>query len=101
MNISDKVTIGVLAILGCVAAFLVYKVNGVVNSPTVQQAVKTTVDYGKDVTRAAFTGNAPPTGTAGSNNDNNTLGVSYLESAHDLITHPVDSFKVIFGIGGD
>jgi hypothetical protein len=108
MSVQDKVSLGSLAIIAVVVGYLAYKVNKVVNNPDVQaavaggaQAVKETVNSVQDIARAAETGNAPPTGSAGSQNTSETAGISYLESVHDLVAHPIDSFKVMFGIGGD
>ncbi len=104
MSTSDKITLGSLAIIGCVVAYLAYRVNDTLNNPDIQAGIKgtvgavtRTVDSAQDIARAIADGNAPPTGTAGSLNTNEMAPLGYLESVHDLVAHPVDSFKVLFG----
>ncbi len=104
MSVQDKVSLASIAIIGVVVAYLAYKVNKVVNDPEIQKTIADvkgsiggTINSAQDIARAIETGNAPPTGAGGSQNDSNTAGISYLESVHDLVAHPVDSFKVIFG----
>jgi hypothetical protein len=108
VSVEDKLVLGALALGAVVVGFLAYKVNQVVNNPDVQKAIggtvdaiKGTVQSGQDIVSAISTGNAPPTGSVGSQNTEATQPIGYLESVHDLIAHPVDSLKVLFHFGGD